>query len=250
MQAATGAPFQTNLWWHATEPLPALSSRLELIGQDNVGWILKTVDPVHDSLPFETWATPSFIIDHRQPTVPLEVPPGSYKLQLRLMGEADETLLLSDLGELTVTEADRLFTPPRTNNPLAATFGDEIALVGYDLEKTEGENFRLTLVWQALDEPSRSYTVFAHLLNEDGTCCLWQQDTAPIQGTYPTNLWVAGELITDDYLIELPKDIKPGRYPVELGLYLADSGKRLLVKMPGIRDNDALYLRSIEVDGK
>ncbi len=166
------------------------------------------------------------------------------------MDGANETLLLSDLGELTVSEADRLFTAPKTSNPLAAFFGDEIGLVGYDLKKTEDENYRLTLVWQALEQPSRSYTVFVHLLNEDGTCCLWQEDVAPRQGIYPTDLWVSGEVITDDYLIEVPKDITPGRYPIELGLYLADSGQRLLVKMAGIRDNDALYLRSIEIDGK
>jgi hypothetical protein len=250
MEAATGTPFLISLWWHATEPLPAVLSRFELIGPDNMGWILNTADPVHDSLPFKTWPTPSFIIDHRQPTVPADVPPGSYTLQLRLMDETNATLLLTEMGELTVNEADRLFAPPKTSIPLAATFGDEIALLGYDLDEIEAEKYKLTLVWQAIENPSRSYTVFVHLLNVDGTCCLWQQDIAPKQGTYHTNQWVDGEVIVDDYLIELPKDIKPGLYPIELGLYLAESGQRLLVKMPGIKDNDALYLRTIEIDGR
>jgi len=51
------------------------------------------------------------------------------------MGAANETLLVADLGSLTVDAANRNFQPPILSFPLAALFGDEISLLGYDLER-------------------------------------------------------------------------------------------------------------------
>jgi hypothetical protein len=224
-----------------------MNSRLELVGPDNRGWILENAQPVNDAYPFEKWRSPQFVIDHHRPRIPTSVPPGDYTLKLRLMGATNDTLLVADLGSLTVDAADRNYTPPALNYPLAASFGDEIALLGYNLENVTDGQHHLSLAWQAQTEPSSGYTVFIHVLYEDGTCCIWQQDMAPGQGTYPTNHWLSGEVVIDEYTIELPGDLAPGQYPLEVGLYLPDTGRRLLVRMPGLRDNDALHLRPIEV---
>jgi hypothetical protein len=246
-RVAVGAPFWLSLWWQATAPLAPMNSRLELVGPNNKGWILENAQPVNGTFPFETWSSPQFVIDHQRPKIPRSVPPGEYTLKLRLMGAANETLLVADLGSLTVDAANRNFQPPILSFPLAASFGDEISLLGYDLERVNSEQHHLSLAWQAQSEPSSDYTVFVHVLHEDGTCCLWQQDLAPRQGAYPTSQWLNREVVIDDYTIDLPADLTPGRYPLEVGMYLPDTGRRLLVKMPGLRDNDALYLRPIEV---
>jgi hypothetical protein len=86
------------------------------------------------------------------------------------------------------------------------------------------------------------------VLDQDGQCCVWQQDVVPQQGSYPTDQWLADEVVVDEYEIELPADLPPGSYPVEIGLYLPETGQRLLVRMPGLRDNDALLLRSLQVE--
>jgi len=246
-RVAVGAPFWLSLWWQATAPLAPMNSRLELVGPNNKGWILDNAQPVNGTYPFETWSSSQFVIDHQRPKIPRSVPPGEYTLKLRLMGAANETLLVADLGSLTVDAANRNFQPPILSFPLAASFGDEISLLGYDLERVNSEQHHLSLAWQAQSEPSSDYTVFVHVLHEDGTCCLWQQDLAPRQGAYPTSQWLNREVVIDDYIIDLPADLTPGRYPLEVGMYLPDTGRRLLVKMPGLRDNDALYLRPIEV---
>ncbi len=235
------------LWWKAQASLESMIARIELISPDNLGRILIDTQPVHDTYPFESWSAPQFVIDHLTPRIPATTPPGDYLLSLRLMNAADDTLMTTDLGLLTVEEADRLFTPPKSQFPLSATFGDEIALLGYDLEKIGPRQFNLNFVWQTLTEPSAGYTVFVHVLNQDGTCCVWQQDITPQQGTYPTNLWLAGEVVVDPYAIELPDGLAAGAYPIEIGLYLPESGQRILVKMPGLKDDDALYLRPVEV---
>jgi hypothetical protein len=132
--------------------------------------------------------------------------------------------------------------------PLAATFGNEILLSGYDLEATGPSSFDLSLAWQAKSTPTESYTVFVHVLDQEGNCCIWQQDTKPLQGAHPTDRWLQDEVIIDKYHIDLPDELPGGQYPMEIGLYLAESGQRLLVEMVGLQAADALVLRPVIVE--
>ena len=128
-----------------------MTTRLELLRPDNTGRILLDSQPVHDTYPFPGWSPPQLVIDHLTPQLPPDIAPGEYQLNLRLLDGADETLLNADLGPLTVEAVDRLFAPPISEFPLAATFGGEIKLLGYDLEETgQGAIHVMTLVWQAL----------------------------------------------------------------------------------------------------
>jgi hypothetical protein len=212
-----------------------------------VGRILLNSQPVHGTYPFSDWTTAQFIIDHQMPKVPESLPPGDYELSVRLMDAVEDTIMTANLGKLTVEAADRLFNPPSSQYPLAATFGEEISLLGYSVEEKTPDRYDINLVWQALKEPAENYTVFIHVLDSDGNCCVWQQDIQPQQGAYPTDRWIAGEVIIDEYAIELPEGVPPGHYLVEIGLYLPETGRRLLVRMPGIVDNDALILRPLVV---
>lgn len=245
---ASGASFWLALWWQAKGPLEPMLTRLELFRPDNTGQILLDTQPVHGTYPFTDWPDTGFVIDHLRPEMPKDVPAGEYLLSLRLLNGADDTVMMVDLGPVTVETVDRLFSPPVMQFPLAATFGDEIQLLGYDLLPDGPGQFNLNLAWQALGEPSESYTVFVHVLERDGTCCIWQQDVTPKQGTYATDGWLADEVILDEYVIMLPVDIPAGQYPLEIGLYLADSGRRLVAEMTGLRDNDALILRPLQVE--
>jgi hypothetical protein len=245
---AAGAPLWLELWWQATAPLEQMTTRLELLRPDNTGRILLDSQPVHDTYPFPGWSPPQLVIDHLVPELPPDIAPGEYQLNLRLLDGADETIVTADLGPLTVQAVDRLFAPPKSKYPLAATFGGEIELLGYDLEATGPEQYVMTLVWQALTQPSDSYTVFVHILDSEGVCCLWQQDVEPRQGDSPTDRWLAGEVVVDTYSIDLPADLPAGLYPVEIGLYLPQTGHRLLMEMPGLQPNDALFVRPLAVE--
>jgi hypothetical protein len=63
----------------------------------------------------------------------------------------------------------------------------------------------------------------------------------PRGGAYPTTRWRPGEVVVDPYAIILPDDLPPGEYPVEVGLYLAETGQRLPVS-PGSPGQDAVRL--------
>jgi 4-amino-4-deoxy-L-arabinose transferase-like glycosyltransferase len=247
---ASGAEFGLSLWWNAVGPLEPAAVRLELVGPDNSGPIVHSSSlPVHGTYPFENWRSPQFVIDHMRPRVDEGIEPGEYTLRMRLIDAEDETITTADLGMITIDDANRLYDPPKMIHPLEAEFGSEIELLGYDLEQLSPSQYKLRLVWRALSEPNDSYTVFVHVLNRDGTCCAWQQDIQPVQGANPTDRWLAGEVVVDEYIIDMPPDAELGEYQVEIGLYLPSNGLRLLVEVPGMRQRDVLYLtRPITVD--
>jgi 4-amino-4-deoxy-L-arabinose transferase-like glycosyltransferase len=243
---ATGETAALSLWWWATQPVPALTTRLELMRADNTGRILLDTQPVHGTYPFAQWTTPLFLIDQVTPRIPDDFPPGDYRLNLRLLDGNGGTLLTADLGPLTVVATERLFTPPAVHYPLAAVLGNEINLLGYNLAVGEtAGSYTLTLVWQAQATPTADYTVFVHLLQPDGRCCAWQQDTMPQQNGYATSRWLPGEVVVDSYTITLPPDAPTADYPLEVGLYMAENGRRLQVTQPGGPVDDAVYLRPL-----
>ena len=121
--------------------------------------------------------------------------------------------------------------PPSPQYPLPANLGDEVALLGYDLTPTvvaPGEAIRLTLYWKAQRAIERDYTVFVHLI--DGAEQIWgQKDNQPEEGFYPTSHWDIGEVVKDGYEVLVEPDTPPGRYRLEIGMYLLATGERLSV---------------------
>ncbi len=67
-----------------------------------------------------------------------------------------------------------------------------------------------------------SYTGFVHLLDQDGRIVA-QDDQVPQQGRRPTNTWLSGEVVEDNYELRLPADLAPGRYRLVVGLYDANT---------------------------
>jgi len=140
-------------------------------------------------------------------------------------------------------------TPPAVNYPLEARLGEEIALVGYDLEPLRavpGETIHLILYWQALEQPARPYTVFTHLLDETGQL-RGQQDNMPVGNNLPTTCWRAGEFVTDPYEISIASDAPAGTYTLEVGMYDLVTGERLPVSGPPGQPPDRLLLTPIQV---
>ncbi len=112
--------------------------------------------------------------------------------------------------------------------PLDAHFAGGITLKNVQLSSTilqPGETLGLTLVWTANQRIPISYTVFTHILNKNNQVVA-QHDGIPAGGTRPTNQWVPGQVVQDLHGILLPKNIVPGTYQIEVGLYQVDNGER------------------------
>ena len=144
-------------------------------------------------------------------------------------------------------------TSSPTCDPEHATsvaFGGLVALQGYDLAPDRlrpGEKLSVTLYWLATAPPKRDYTVFVHLVGAEGR--VGQADGQPLQGEYPTSLWISGETIIDGHLLEIPSRSAPGEYHLEVGLYLLSDGVRLVAEGDGTRGQDYAILGPLEVIG-
>jgi 4-amino-4-deoxy-L-arabinose transferase-like glycosyltransferase len=246
-QVFSGDSWGLALWWLASGPLDPFAIYLDLVDTAGGAQTLLQTQPVYNSYPFETWQTPQFVIDRQVLTIPTGFSPGEYRLQVRLVGQNGDTVYAADLGPLQVEATERIFTPPPVDQEVNATFGDEITLLGYNLASVENGESSLVLVWQALQNPTDDYTVFVHLLYPDGACCVWQQDSMPVSGTYDTSRWLPGEVVVDSYEITLPAALPPGDYPIEVGLYIAETGQRLGVESTDGAASDAILLQPLSL---
>ncbi|HIE38857.1 MAG TPA: hypothetical protein EYP77_07295 [Anaerolineae bacterium] len=167
-----------------------------------------------------------------RPRLGRDAEPGTYPLILILVDEEGHAVLGPlPLGEVTVEGMERLLEPPPTAYAVGVSLGDQVELLGYDLEPESpapGDRVTLTLYWRALTEMETSYTVFVHLLGAEGEIAA-QHDGVPATGTYPTPLWVAREVVADPHPLDLPSDLPPGTYSLEIGMYVVETGARLAV---------------------
>lgn len=133
------------------------------------------------------------------------------------------------LGTSPVAAATSIAPPPPTapEHALAARFDDGIDLDGYDVAR-DGPGLVVTPHWSATNVPSRDYTAFVHVLDASGKLVA-QNDAQPVGGRFPTSFWQAGDRIADPHRIELPPNLPPGTYRLELGLYDLATLQRLRV---------------------
>lgn len=162
-------------------------------------------------------------------------------------GEPTPGLLLLDVVPL------RPLWPPsaQVDYPVGAHLGESLTLVGADVSADglrAGQVLGTTLVWRATAEVPGDYTVFVHLL-DSARNLVAQADAPPLQGAYPTTVWALGEVVRDPHRLELPDDLPPGRYTLEVGLYDPTLGVRLVATdAEGNRfADDAIPITSLEL---
>ncbi|MEZ4769285.1 MAG: glycosyltransferase family 39 protein [Caldilineales bacterium] len=194
-------------------------------------------------LPTSQWEANRYLDD----TIPVpidpkavNVAPASLQLEVGLydLNTMQRLPILDASGapvEAPVIGRLKLAAPPgELAEPLVTSgyrFGNVIGLVGYDVPASgrAGGSLNVDLYWQALATPDRDYTVFLHLLDGDGNI-VSQSDVPPLQGRYPTSMWVEPESLVDHQSIQLASDLAPGEYHLIAGLYDPTSGTRLSVQ--------------------
>jgi hypothetical protein len=231
-----GERLYMTLFWRANEA--DLASHPLSLWLDNTK--LYSGDPVHGTYPFSAWVPGEVVSDRYGPRIPLDIPQGEHSLQVQVAG------VTVDLGKVTVQETDRVFEVPSMSHPVGIRLGERVELLGYDLSAdtlTPGETLTLTLYWRTLAEMTRGYAVFTHLLAPDGSMT-GQQDNQPVRGSYPTNLWLPDEIVTDVYEIPVRPDAQGGEHRLEIGMYVPETGTRLSIE--GSPEN-AILLQTVTV---
>jgi 4-amino-4-deoxy-L-arabinose transferase-like glycosyltransferase len=139
---------------------------------------------------------------------------------------------------------------PPVANPHPASWLDGIGLLGDDVAPnpaSPGQKLTLTLYWSARARPSADYTVFVHLLDGSGHVVA-QADAPPQDGRNPTSLWDNGDTIADPHELALDRNLPPGSYSLEIGLYQPGNGQRLAVATDGSnRPGDSINLGELKV---
>lgn len=204
------------------------------------------------------WQKGEVVRDWQSFLIPGNVEDGSYHLRVQVRHEdrALRRLLwrlptgnVLDLGQIEVEGRQRSFNVPPLERTLEVQLGESVRLLGYDLEPVTaqpGGTIHLTLYWQSLALMDTSYTVFVHLLDEDGQI-LAQRDGLP-GGALPTTGWAEGEVITDAYEIPIAADAQFGHYSIVVGMYDASTGVRLpVLEADGRSAGDRIQLGYIEL---
>lgn len=120
----------------------------------------------------------------------------------------------------------------------SARLGDAISLLGWDslpaantdsISVERGESLGLDLFWRADRTVAESYTVFVHLLNEQGQVVA-DADSPPFNGLYSTDRWRVGESLRDRHTLQIPASIPVGTYVIEIGMYRVSDGARLPIE--------------------
>jgi mannosyltransferase len=136
-------------------------------------------------------------------------------------------------------------------NRLDLQLGEDVRLLGYALGSTAvapGESLLLTLYWQALAPMQERYTVFTHLLDGNGQI-LAQVDSEPAGGGWPTDRWLPGDVVRDNYALTVSPTALPGPHLLEVGMYLLATMERLPVqdRATGSAVGDHIVLATVEV---
>jgi hypothetical protein len=123
-------------------------------------------------------------------------------------------------------------------------FVQPIRLVGYNMNTPQarvGKPLSFGLYFSTDGPLARNYLIFTHLLAADGSI-VGQQDHIAGADSFPSSLWPIGNLILNRFQINLPGNLPPGAYRLEVGLY--DPPKRLML----IDGSDHIDLVQVQVD--
>jgi hypothetical protein len=242
------------LQWATLQPLTEnLNFSLRLV--DNQGSELAQFDgqPGYGFQPSSLWLAGFWVNDWLAFPLPEDLPRDPsrtpFALAVRLYEvETGEVRLVRRLGELDWQEDELVYQPSEPAFDLPAgisqaniDFGRDpldpvIGLRGYEVDQQAGELF-LNLYWLAIDPANEDYYHFVHLVKPESGEIVAQHDSMPLNNSFPTSQWTAGEIVKDPVQLDLTT-VPAGQYEISVGLYQILDDE--IVRLPGIDDDDQL----------
>lgn len=234
-----GESLQLTLYWQSLAPMDdnySIGIHVLDTNQKVVG--ARDSYPGRGLLPTTLMYPGQVIRDEYWVPVAADSAPGIARIQIDLYSRETKTNLPAHdplgqaitpvVGPFLIAALDS--ASPQPQNPTRLVFGKQIELIGYDAPNPgkgsqAPEQYALTLYWKRVGPISKDYTVFIHLLDDEGRIVA-QQDRAPVNGAYQTSFWENGEVVADQYALASSRQASR----IELGLYSPDTGERLLVE--------------------
>ncbi len=252
-----GDSIEVTAVWQAQRALETdYTAFAHLVDEDGQGWAGDDHQPYDGLYPTSAWGAGEMMRDTFALTVPVDAPPGLHDVQVGWYDPStDERLRVEGGGtafRVAVLPVNWAVTEREDLVPVGERFGEAITLEGYaritDAEvlglTAEPEVLWVTLRWSADDRLDADYTVFVHLVAAEGDAtAIAQGDAPPLDGRWPTSLWIPGVTLDDVHTLPLPGDLAVGTYDLLVGLYDPESGERL--RLPDGRD--AVRLNRVEI---
>lgn len=240
-RATPGEPLHLTLTWRAEVPIEEpLRLSIELSDLAGTTWA-QIEDPAPADLPTHLWNVGEAYVTQRALWIPADLPAGEYALTLAFVRPNGDALSAfegqTDRGtRIALTQVSR---PPavttrslKPDHATQVTFGDAISLVGYDVvdRVAPGTPLRVALYWYVLEPVLIDYKVFVHLADPSGDIAA-QDDSVPVEWTYPTSEWQPGQTIRDEHVLAIEPSTPRGDYVLSVGLYDPETTIR-----PTVRD--------------
>ncbi len=239
-----GNPFNLAIYpvWHARRtPPPDTRFRWELrdaTGQ-RVAWTASR--PFYNSLAANNWPAGTIVDDAHQLPLPPNLAAGRYELTAQVLSaHAENQTAPTTIGSVTI-ERDTPAEPvgPKPHTPLDVTFGSDIRLAGFDLERNKalvdpasltiarpGDKLEYILYWRTLNPLAEDYSATVHIMDARGVH-LVQQDHAAGDPFRPPTLWEGARLQRDRHVLEIPETAASGVYRAFVTLYQSSTGTSL-----------------------
>jgi len=235
------------LWRADRAQLPTVDRTL-LLEDTRGGTTTLTTGPILPSDPTSRWSPGQLLEERIRYQIPPTVTSGQYRLLL-VVGPGGTASTV--LGDVVVSGPERSFARPAVQQRIGARFGSFATLLGDRLAANTvkpGSPLDVTLVWSATATADKSYTAFVHLVDAAGTI-RGQIDRVPLNGSRPTDGWLSGEYLTDDYQPRLTATAPPGQYRIDVGLYDGKTGSRVPVVLTNGSKSDHVVVGTFLVAG-
>jgi hypothetical protein len=156
------------------------------------------------------------------------------------------------LFDLWRTGSNVIVRKPQLEHPASINFDDKLMFLGYDVEEAiqkkrepswlekylnahaellpkHRTSFRITYFWQCLEEMEKDYTLVTQFEGRQDRTYHIEQSHQGVNGAYPTSFWRVGEVIREQYEVEIPLDYPPVKYALWVGVQDPNEGENLRV---------------------
>jgi hypothetical protein len=229
-----GADWDVRLTWGATGPVPInYTCSLRMLSADGTPLAQRdwAEGPGYGFWPTSAWPAGEWLTDRLRLSIPPGVKAGqAVAMSIVLYDRSQPGYPALGTTVVPLVEREPRFQFPSLQHRVGATFGGQLALLGYDLDQVPA-SLDLTLHWQALSQQAAGevlgdYIVFVHLYDPESETIVAQSDARPFRGTYPTHAWHAGEVLSDKIVLALA-DVPSGSYRLAVGMVEANSRDRV-----------------------
>ena len=137
--------------------------------------------------------------------------------------------------------SNTILPDPQIEHPAEVNFDDKLMFLGYNVEEMVQKKkepswlekylnahaelmpehrttFRITYFWRCLAEMEEDYTLVTQFEGHHGQTYRINQSHQGVNGVYPTSLWAKGEIIREEYEVEVSAEYPPIRYVLWVGV--------------------------------